>query len=348
MNEPKNILIVRTDRIGDVVLTSPLAKIIKEHYLGCKVTFLLRNYTKPLLEKNPYVDRILTIEESLEPGFFQALKNIKKDNFDTALIVYPRFQLSLILWLACIKTRISTGYRWYSFLFNKKIYEHRKSAKKHELEYNLSLLEKLGIKNIDPKTVAFNIHPSQNSGQKIDNLLYKFDINKEKPTIIIHPGSGGSSIDLPISAFIELTRLLAQGLRYNILITGSESEKPICEKFVVHKNVKNLAGLFNLDELIALIGKSDMLIANSTGPIHIAAGMNKFVVGFYPKIKECSVQRWGPYTDKRLVFEPQIDCRDCTREKCSKLNCMSSIDINKVNHQINDLLKKVDKNENNS
>ena len=211
------------------------------------------------------------------------------------------------------------------------------------MEYNLSLLERIGITNIDRKNVSFNIHPSQKSEQKVEQLLEKFEISREKPTIIIHPGSGGSSIDLPISSFIELTRLLAQGLRYNILITGSEKEKSICEKFIVNENVKNFAGLFSLDELISLIGKSDMLIANSTGPIHIAAAMNKFVAGFYPKIKECAVERWGPYTDKKLIFEPELDCKNCTREQCSRLNCMNSIDIKEVNHKIDDLLQKAEK-----
>lgn len=339
MNEPKNILIVRTDRIGDVILTIPIAKIIKDRYPHCRVSFLLKNYTKPLVENNPYIDKVLILDEkngTLELS--SNLNKIKKENFDTAIIVYPRFRISLIIFLAGIKTRIGTGYRWYSFLFNKKIYEHRKTGDKHELEYNLNLLSKLGIKDITKKDVSFDIHPSLNSEQHVNKLFDEYHIDRSQMTIIVHPGSGGSSINLPIDNFIKLTGMLAQVLRCNIIITGSDAERALCEKFVVNEKIKNFAGLLNLDELSALIGKSELLIANSTGPIHIAAAKNKYVVGFYPKINECSAKRWGPYTDKKIIFEPAIDCKNCTREQCEKLNCMNSIDIKEVKDKVVGLL----------
>ncbi len=102
-----------------------------------------------------------------------------------------------------------------------------------------------------------------------------------------------------------------------------------------------MAGRFNLDELTALISKSVMFISNSTGPIHIAAALGKYTVGFYPKIVSCSKERWGPYTNKKLVYEPQIDCKNCTREQCEKLNCMDSIDMTKVYSDIKNVLNKL-------
>ncbi|MFN3871364.1 MAG: glycosyltransferase family 9 protein [Ignavibacterium sp.] len=334
-NQLKNILIVRTDRIGDVVLSLPLARIIKEKYPDAKVTFLVREYTKALPVNNPFIDEVITLEEKSSKVLFK--KNVcklRQKKFDTAFIVYPTFRISLIIFLSGIKNRIGSGYRLYSFLFNKKIFEHRKDAVKHELEYNLSLLSAIGIQNTGGiNNVSFDLNVSKSSLKKVDEILNSVGINKNEKFIVIHPGSGGSAVDLPIDKFKELIKLLTDK-KYKIVLTGSERETELCNKLTLNEFVFNLAGRFNLEALIALISKSSMLVANSTGPIHIAAALNKYTFGFYPKVKVCSAQRWGPYTDKKFIYEPELDCKDCTIEQCEKLNCMNTINITRVFNNI--------------
>lgn len=330
-NQFKNILVVRTDRIGDVVLSLPLARIIKEKYHDAKVTFLVREYTQALVENHPYIDEVLLLKENQSvPFIFRNVKDIKKHNFDTAIIVYPTFRISLIIFLAGIKNRIGSGYRLYSFLFNKKVYEHRSKSDKHELEYNLSLLSQIGI---EPKygidNVSFDISINKSSLGKIEDLLNKSGIQAKETFVIIHPGSGGSAVDLPLEKFEELIKLLSTK-KIKIVLTGNEKEMPICERLKIGENVFSFAGQLNLSEMIALISKCSLLVANSTGPIHIAAALGKYTFGFYPKVKVCSATRWGPYTKKKFVYEPDINCEDCTTKKCAELNCMSSIDIQKV------------------
>jgi len=146
--EPKNILIVRTDRIGDLVLTLPLAGLIKKQFPNSKVSFLVRDYTKNIVNNHPFIDEVLVFKEvNGNSSLFSNINLIKQKNFDSCIVVYPRFKISLIVFLSRVKNRIGTGFRWYSFLFNQKVYEHRKNAERHELEYNINLLEKLGIKN---------------------------------------------------------------------------------------------------------------------------------------------------------------------------------------------------------
>ena len=146
MNSPEKILIVRTDRIGDVVLSLPMAELVKKKYPDCKVAYFIRDYTSPLIDGNPFIDEVVVAEESNgEILFKKNLEKIKSKNFDTCVVVNPTLKISLTLFFAGIKNRIGTGYRWYSFLFNKKVFEHRKYAEKHELEYNVNLLNKIGI-----------------------------------------------------------------------------------------------------------------------------------------------------------------------------------------------------------
>ncbi len=337
--EPKNILIVRTDRIGDLVLTLPLAGLIKKQYPNCKVSFLVHEYTKNIVSNHPFIDDVIVLKENDgRVSLFDNLNTIKSKKFDTCIMVYPTFVLSLIMFLSGIKNRIGTGYRWYSFLFNHKVYEHRKNAERHELEFNVNLLEKLNIKNnVDESNVSYDLKINQSSLNIVNKFLSDENIDSSKQIIIVHPGSGGSSVDLPVHKFVELVKKLDED-NYQIILTGNKNEAELCEKIKSSSKAKNFAGKFNLDELTALISKSVMFISNSTGPIHIAAALEKFTVGFYPKIVSCSKERWAPYTNKKLVYEPNIDCKNCTREQCEKLNCMDSIDITKVYNDIKNVL----------
>ncbi len=348
MTIPKNILIVRTDRIGDVILSLPLATIIKKYFPGVRITFLLRKYTKPIAEGHPHIDEIITlIEEKDKPSIVKNILQLKHDNllkyskFDSAVIAYPTFRLALILFLSRIKTRIGTGYRWYSFLFNKKIYDHRKHGEMHELEYNVRLLKQLGIEEeVTPQTIEFNLQVNKESKNKVEKEFHTLGINFSKQLIIVHPGSKGSSMDLPVEKMKYIAERISKEIDCYVLITGSAEEHELCQSFNVNESIINLSGKFNLSELIAVIDKTELLIANSTGPIHIAAALQKNVIGFYPKFAAASPQRWGPYTNKKFVFSPAIECSNCTRKQCEKLNCMESIKAEEVVEVAKNILQK--------
>ncbi|MBI3189735.1 MAG: glycosyltransferase family 9 protein, partial [Ignavibacteriales bacterium] len=122
-NQYHRFLIIRTDRIGDVLLTLPMAQVIKQQFPNAHVAMLIRKYTTELVEDNEYVDQIIYYDENggvLSP-FFQFVKTIRSQNFDVVIHTQPRPRLALATWLAAIPVRIGTGYRWYSFLFNKKM-----------------------------------------------------------------------------------------------------------------------------------------------------------------------------------------------------------------------------------
>ncbi|MCU0332268.1 MAG: glycosyltransferase family 9 protein [Ignavibacteriaceae bacterium] len=325
-------MIVRTDRIGDVVLSLPMAWLVKKKYPDCKVAYFIRNYTASLIDGNPFIDEVIIADEADGKILFgKNLIKIKSKNFDTSVVVNPTMKISLMMFLAGIKNRIGTGYRWYAFLFNKKVFEHRKHGEKHELEYNINLLKKIdvGIQDFSNE-IKFHMQIDEVSSAKINSILDEKGFESGNKIVIIHPGSGGSSVDLPKEKLIELTRMISNLNNVTIIITGSKSEFAECKEFEISKSVINLAGQLDLSLLKALINKADLFISNSTGPMHIAAALGVHVIGFFPKILSCSQKRWGPYTEKKSIFIPTIDCSNCTRQQCEKLNCMNSIDIGKV------------------
>jgi heptosyltransferase-3 len=334
MQKFSNILVCRTDKIGDLVLTLPVANALKDNFPNANITFLVSKYASEIVQGHKAIDNVMIYEPEI--SVVDLAKEIRKRKFDLAIVVFPVFKIALALWIARVPVRVGTGYRIYSFLFNERVYEHRKYAQKHEVEYNLNLIKKIGA---EVKQIKFDIFIPDSAFEKVKNTLYEHGLS-EKNFIIVHPGSKGSARDLKPEKFKELVKILSQD-GFNIVLTGSDQEKELAN-FIADgfKNVHNFAGLFNLKELSALIKLSSLFISNSTGPLHIAGALDTPVVGFYPPIKVMSPKRWGPYTSEKLIFTPNLpfECQKCIGEKCKFFDCMDLISPNEVAKSIKEKL----------
>ncbi|HAP37219.1 MAG TPA: ADP-heptose--LPS heptosyltransferase, partial [Bacteroidetes bacterium] len=200
----KKILLIRTDRIGDVVLSLPMLPLLKNEFPNASITVMVRSYTKELVETHSDVSEVMLWDEN--NSLLDYVKVLKEKHFDLAILPYPRFNLALITFLSGIRIRVGTGYRWYSFLLNKKIYEHRKDAKRHEVEYNINLLKAIGIEANGVPQFEFTV--SDAATTKIANILATDGIIPSTKIAVLHAGSGGSARDWKIEKFAELGDVL--------------------------------------------------------------------------------------------------------------------------------------------
>jgi ADP-heptose:LPS heptosyltransferase len=188
-----------------------------------------------------------------------------------------------------------------------------------------------------PETISYGLAIPKEADKAASKLLRELNVPEGHPIIIIHPGSGGSAMDLPASRFNELILSIEKENLGTVLVTGNKNEAALCAQVCDGTKAKDLSGKFSLVELMGIIGKSDIFVSNSTGTLHIAAALGKNVIGFYPKIKVCSAKRWGPYSIKSTIFEPSIHCKNCTRKKCEKLQCMNTIEMAAVTKKIQNI-----------
>ena len=321
----KNILVCRTDRIGDLILSLPVATALKKHIPGIKVTFLINKYTEAVIKGCPDIDNVIYFDSDENKDILTLVKDIRKYKFDAAVVLFPVFKVAMASYLAGIPVRIGSGYRSYSFLFNKKVYEHRKYSEKHEVEFNLRLIEELGIECSSPE---FNFILKEADVKAAEEVLQENRISADKKLVIIHPGSGGSALEWPVKNFGTFARNLSENLDVEILLTWGENElEKVQSVNETSGNVcKILDRMLTLEHFIALISKSELVVTNSTGPIHIAAMLGREVIGFYPPILACSYKRWGPYGREDSVFVPDIPpCKKCISEKCKYFDCMDRI-----------------------
>ena len=288
MPDKKKILITRTDKLGDVILTLPLISETKRIFPDSEISFLVKTYVKDLIVKYPSIDN-LVLEDDY-PGFFPMLGLLKKGKFDIVINVYPRFKLALLFFLSGVKCRVGTGYRWYSFLYNKKLYQHRKDAVKHESEYNIDLLKTLSADVKYEKKYYFNYTDSEK--QNLESRLCKLNLSLSDKYVIIHPGSKGSAKDWSAENFKKYVNIFVKEFEnVKIVLTGIAEEESVAKDIydsVPEENKKSviqLPGKLNLKELMILIDNTALFISNSTGPIHIAGALNKNIIGFYPNQK---------------------------------------------------------------
>lgn len=328
----KNILLVRTDRIGDVILSLPMLPLLKRRFPHARISVLVRSYTRELVERHSCVDEVLVYEhEDSIRSLWNTLKQIRARKFDLAIIPYPRFRSTFLMFLARIRIRVGTGYRWYSILFNRKVYEHRKDAQRHEVEYNLNLLRSLGIE-VDGAS-QFELTISSSAKKAVDSFLAENSISGKEKFVILHPGSGGSARDWRAENFSELGDKVKALLGLEVLVSGGKGEDRLVQSVVEGMKTRPIAaaGRFSLEELGALVQRAAVFVSNSTGPMHIAAILGTPVVAFFPPILQCSPVRWGPYTEKKKVFiADNKTCTLCHGSPCRSNVCMDQIKVDDV------------------
>lgn len=333
----KKILLIRTDRIGDVVLSLPMLPLLKREFPNASITIMVRSYTRELVESHSDVSEIMLWDEN--NSLFDYVNVLKNKHFDLAILPYPRFNLALITFLAGIPIRVGTGYRWYSFLLNKKIYEHRKDAKRHEVEYNINLLKAIGIETNSVPQFEFTI--KDDAQKKIANMLETEGILPSTKIAVLHAGSGGSARDWKTEKFAELGDRLQVTEGFRVVLTGGKNEENLVTSLESKMKTKplNFAGKFSLNELGAICQRASVFVANSTGPLHIASMVGTPVIAFYPPIIQCSPRRWGPYTDKKKIFSADNNiCKLCKGSPCQSNICMDQITVEQVIAGIRELI----------
>ncbi len=298
------ILISRTDRIGDLILAIPLIESVKANYPECLIDVLASDYAAPVLENNDSINEVIkTNNNSLrsDEGYFQKLcETLQAHNYKVALVVYPDKMISKIIYKSKIPIRIGTARRFKSIYFTRFLFHSRKANKKHESEYNLDFLRFFRQSKVSFVPHVYLKEEEINTAKKV-----LADANVSGRFIALHPGSGGSTDCWPLGYFIKLCYILKER-NYSVVLTGSSEEKKEIDKIADRKDVPviNLAGKTDIRTLAGLLSLADVVVANSTGPLHLAAAVGTRVIGLYPNNHAMSPVRWGPLGTRHQVILP--------------------------------------------
>jgi heptosyltransferase III len=333
--ENKRIILSRSDSLGDVTLTLPMAGLLKERYPGCEIFFLGKEYTRELIGYCSAIDDFISIDDYRAPVITEAAEKLARLKAGVIVHVFPEKYIAELASRAGIPLRIGTTGRWYHYLYcNRLVPLSRRRSKLHEAQLNLKLLAPLGIRdNITSATVGslYGLQPVPPPEEQLLQLL-----DKERFNLILHPKSMGSAREWGLHNFRRLVTLLSQE-RFKVFVTGLQSERVLLEQegFFEGLDVTDLCGQLSLGALIRFIGYADGLVAASTGPLHIAAATGIHAIGIYPPITPMHAGRWGPLGANGKAFYHDIVCNAC--RKGGRCECMEKVSPETIAAYLNSL-----------
>ncbi|MGI4862924.1 MAG: glycosyltransferase family 9 protein [Janthinobacterium lividum] len=330
----QTFLVSRTDAIGDVVLTLPVAGQLKRMFPGCRVVLIGRSYTAAVGEACPWADDFLNVDELLKLPATEQVARLRSYAATAIIHVFPHKALARLAKQAGIPVRIGTRNRLFHWLTcNRLVALSRRNSPLHEAQLNLQLLAPLGYATTPPLAEVaelVRLVPAVPLAYQWQQLLAARQLGQLN--IILHPRSRGSAREWGLPHFGALARgLHAAGHRVFISGTAAEGEE-LADWLAEHAAylAADLTGQLPLPEFIAFIAAADGLVAGSTGPLHLAAALGRHALGLYPPIRPMHPGRWGPLGPRAeyLVFD-KPDCQDC-RTAPAACACIKAIETSTV------------------
>lgn len=312
----RKILIIRNDKLGDFMLAWPAFSLLKQQYPDCRLTALVPEYTAPMAEQCEWIDDVL-IDDRQSSFFNDIMKlsgKIRERQFDVSISLFSEARTSIALWLAGINTRIGPATKLAQVLLNKKLKQKRSRSLKPEFEYNLDLVRYFISLNGDDCAIQPSPPYLRFDDEVVKKLRADFiqnnGISNNDSLVIIHPGTGGSAINLSLEQYATLARHIAEKSNVFFVITAGPGEQEKAEQLsellagtdhIVYRSTGSIV------DFSRFINTCDLFISGSTGPLHIAGAMNVNTAAFYPARKSATSLRWQTLNaeDKRISFSPQ-------------------------------------------
>lgn len=336
MKTYKNILIVRTDRIGDVVLTTPAIAALRKAYPKARISILVTPQTREIVEGNPDIDEVIIDDRKNRNrgllGFLNLAGELRKRKFDLAVIFYTKKRTNLICFLAGIRERAGYRNNKFGFLLTHQIKDTRPEGAKHEAEYCFDVLRHLGLEIADSELKVFM--PLQRQAEEwAQALLRERKIKDSDILIAVHPGASCISKRWPAQSFAQVINGFGAP-PFKIILVGAPDNQKIARQVlsVVKIPVIDLTGQTSVAQLASLFKRCRLLISNDSGPVHLAVAVGTPVVSIFGRNqKGLSPARWKPLGKKDVVLHKEVGCEICLAHDCTlDFKCLKAVRVDEV------------------
>lgn len=327
--EFNEILVIRLDHLGDMVMTSPVFSNIKKNLPGSNVTVLCRSLTYPLVKDNKDVDNVIV----LDPPWFSrgestswrgllklCLQNFRRYDLVLELHTDPRHNILAFL---MGKNRVGYGSRGLGFLLTRALWWD--TEKRHMVDRYLEIIGAVGLKVVDR---SLSVQIDDKDQEYVSSLLPK----TRKPIVGVHPITGRENKNWHKRKWIELTSMLVRD--HTVVFMGSSQDKGYIRSITsqFNKGVHDLSGRVNIRQYFALVSLCDYIVSPDTLTVHVASALDKRLVALFgPTPKEV----WGPRSENSIVIQGHfkgcsgLELPECKYKKGSG-KCMGCITVRQV------------------
>lgn len=309
----RRILVIRPDRIGDVVLATPVLRALRRHFPDAFLTAMVRPATEPVLRHNPHLDEILLDDaDGMHAGFrgfIDRLRMVRQRRFDSALMLLPTERHAWMLFLAGIRTRIGVGTKLYQVLtWTRGVSRRKYIPLRHEADYCLDLARALGVATVgepadDLRTEVFLTDAERAEARERLRVAGR---DTRRPLVSVHPESGRSAPNWSLPMYRDFVLALREQIpEAQILIPASPGNTEVRAMFVA----PDMEGILvpesgDLRQLMGMIAEARVVVSASTGPMHLAAALGTTTVSLFCPLTACSPTLWGPQGNRAITLLP--------------------------------------------
>lgn len=318
------VLIIRFSSIGDIVLTTPVVRCLKQQ-LGCEIHYITKDVYKSLIQPNPYINKVWTFKKKLT----EVLKDLSLEKFDYIIDLHKNIRS------AQVKAKLGVK----SFSFNKVNiqkwlmvnFKINQLPQQHIVDRYLATVASLGVKN---------------DGKGLD-FFVTLDNQTEARSFITQKGVQQPFISLVIGAQYA-TKIptddyythICKNTPYSVILIGGPNEKEKGLKLAkANRKIYSAAGLLSIGGSASLLNQSKWVITPDTGMMHIAAALNKDIISIWgntiPSFGMTPYQNQDSKNKAIIIENKSLTCRPCSKigyNECPKkhFKCMNSLDANTV------------------
>lgn len=342
MSKSKNILIIQTAFIGDVILTTPVIEELVNEYPGVKIDFLTIPKSRNLLESNPHLTNLIIFEKRGKDRGLKGLMRVgnvlKNNHYDVCITPHRSLRSAILSWMT--KADIRIGFNRTAW---KRAFTHLVTydSKIHETDRNLSLLTILGLKK---QRIFPTLYSTDSDKKNVEILLGGLEHTKDPYLIAVAPGSVWPTKRWPEKYYVKFCQLVEENGSIVLLVGGPEDQS-MCQRIASQsKNVISTAGKLSLRETYYLLTQCSGILTNDSAPLHLGMAANIHVFSLFgPTVPEFG---FAPFGSKSTVFENRkLACRPCSihgGKKCpiKTFECMESLNPEIIASQVLAILGK--------
>ncbi|MCX5700369.1 MAG: glycosyltransferase family 9 protein [Candidatus Omnitrophica bacterium] len=334
-----SIVVIRIDRIGDLVVSFPAIKALKEIFPRSRLAVMVRPQLMPLLKNTPWIDERISYN-----GFLNSIAILRRKHFYLAvdlLIDYP-LKTAWLCFFSGARLRLGFDIAGRGRLFNLSLRPSRKEQRlgEHTLELVKFLGSVLGVSQEKIPTSDSCILFSREDKEFAEEFLRVRGIKSDDLIIGIHPGGQFPSQHWILGRFAALADEIYQKHRAKILILGNSNEKELVDKLSSLMKIKPILTVgLSLNKLAAIIAHFDILVCNNSGLLHIAAALEIPTVS---TMGPTHPQLWSPKGDNHIVLRKELACSPCNRPVCARHDCMKLITVDEVLSGVENQISKIE------
>ena len=295
----QTVLVIRPDRLGDVVLSTPVYETLKKAFPHLHISVLAASAQAELLADNPNISQVFVFD-SKQP--LNAFRQLRDEQFDLALTLNKKFSATATFFTLCSGAKIRVGYNHPENAWADNIRVSLEGPPRHESENNLDLLRALGIEEIQSQP---RLYFNSTETRKIADLMQQYRPTREQPVVMVKSGTRIAKWGWRWEKFQTVIEHLLELDKAQVWLVNGPGEEAELQTAIANMQRKpQLLPLLTAKELALLMQECDVLLCNHTGIMHLASAVDKPVCVIF---KHGEIKRWGPLNSGSVVLEERDD-----------------------------------------